>query len=214
MVAIIFFFFLFVFCFFHYTFLFLANTVHNKQTCTGGHYQIVRLLLLCQSRTQSPQAFWTARERPKRLFGGHYQIVSSDAPVLFKMPVDSGCEIDKAKEACKFATHWSSEPRASARGYFDDVSILSLFFVVRGFLVRGSFTLLLCWTDETCCNCCYCYGIIIVAAIADIIINFSMRSKTVILRFLWKWRPNQKKKERSQISHELVPLSKKKCLFD
>ena len=40
-----------------------------------------------------------------------------------------------------------------------------------------------------------------------------MRSKTVILRFLWKWRPNQKKcikrkKERGHISHELVHLSK------
>ena len=30
--------------------------------------------------------------------GGHYQIVSSDAPALFKMPVDSGYQIDKAKE--------------------------------------------------------------------------------------------------------------------
>ena len=47
--------------------------------------------------------------------GGHCQIVSSDAPALFKMPVDSGYDIDKAEEACKFATHWSSEPRASAR---------------------------------------------------------------------------------------------------
>ena len=75
--------------------------------------------------------------------GGHYQIVSSDAPALFKMPVDSGYEIDKAKEACKFATYWSSEPRASARGYFDDVSILSLFSLLEVFLC------------EVLLHCCY-----------------------------------------------------------
>ena len=56
--------------------------------------------------------------------GSHYQIVSSDAHALSKMPEDSGYEIDKAKAVCKLATHWSREPRASARGYFDDVSFI------------------------------------------------------------------------------------------